>query len=206
MILKGRDALEYDAFYGKEGFNYLAEAKTSNPTILKRGCASCYFDQQWLYYKRVTPIPQDLDLWYQLQYGRSSTAVSGNRYGTDFLIYGSYEDAVQSKNAWNCPAYNYNEGFPGNCGPYNTVRSSQGSTFDNSGSRPDVAWYMEKRGKTLTSLAQDESQLSELSEANLGAFSGLITTTVGDVKIPGRSYVDGDGTAMFMTTSGSVSL
>jgi len=62
---------------------------------------------------------------------------------------------------------------------------------------------MEKRGKTLTSLAQDESQLSELSEANLGAFSGLITTTVGDVKIPGRSYVNGDGATMFMTTSGS---
>jgi hypothetical protein len=206
MILKGRDALEYDTFYGKEAFNYLAEAKSSKPTILKRGCASCYFDQQWLYYKRVTPIPQDLDLWYQLQYGRSSAPGDGNRYGTDFVIYGSYEDALQDKNAWKCPTYNYNEGFPGNCGPNNTTRSSQGSTFDSSSSRPDVAWYMEKRQKSLLSLPQDESELSSMPDANFGSFSGLFTTTIGDVKIPGRAYVDDDGTTMFMTTSGSVSL
>ena len=66
-------------------------------TLLVHGCASCYYDQQWLWYKRVTPIPADLDLWWQLQYGRYQAGVAGNRYAVDFLIYGSYEDALNDE-------------------------------------------------------------------------------------------------------------
>jgi hypothetical protein len=205
LILRGRDALEHDKFYGKEAFNYLVNANNNNPAILRRACASCYFDQQWLFYKRITPIPQDLDLWYQLQYGRSSSPVNGNIYGIDFLIFGSYEDALQNKNAWRCPTYAYSEGFPGNCGPNNSTRNSQGSTFDSPSSRPDVAWYLEKKGRTLSELAQNQSQLENMPADSLGLFSGLISTTLGDVKIPGKAYVDDVGSTMFMSASGSVS-
>jgi hypothetical protein len=205
LPVRGRDTLKYEKYYGKEAFNYLIDAQSNNPAILRRACASCYFDQQWLYYKRITPIPQELDLWHQLQYGRSVSPVNGNIYGIDFLIFGSYEDAVQNKNAWSCPTYTYSEGFPGNCGPNNSTRTSQGSTFDSPSSRPDVAWYLEKTGRTLSELAQNEAQLENTPADSFGPFSSLITTTLGDVKIPGQAYVDDSGSTMFMSASGNVS-
>ena len=203
VALRGHGALKERKFYGKEGFNHVVDANSTEPAILMRACASCYYDQQWLWYKRVTPIPADLDLWWQLQYGRDRAGVAGNRYGVDFLIYGSYEDALNVENAWECPKYNYRGGFPGDCAPYGTTRNSQGSLFGQWWSRPDVKWFAENKGdKTLHAVAETEA---DALQRNVGTFSSLFTTAIGKASIPGQAYTENSGDALFVSASGKVS-
>ena len=205
-FLRGRDALYEDKFYGKEAFKHLVDANSTEPAILMRGCASCHFDQQWLFYKRVTPIPENLDLWWQLQYGKIRSGVAGNRYGVDFLIYGSHEDALNDENAWECPSYDGRSGFPGNCAPYRTRRNSQGSLFDQWWTRTDVAWFVENKGdKTLHAIAETEAELDAL-KGNGGAFSSMVTTAIGAASIPGYAYTkSSDRDVLLMSAAGKVS-
>jgi hypothetical protein len=169
-----------------------------------RACASCYFDQQWLWYKRLTPIPATFDLWNQLQFANqdSSTGTVGNLYGIDFKIYGSYQDALDDKNAWVCTAYSYRDGFPGNCAPNGSSRTSQGSFFDSSSTRPDVAWFVENKGKVLNALPQTESETS--SSQVFGSFYDMVAVNIGSNRIPGQAYVEGSGNKLFMSASGAV--
>ena len=204
VILRGKDALNDNRYYGKEAFNYLMDSTSTTPAILMRGCASCYFDQQWLWYKRLTPIPATFDLWNQLQFANqdSSTGTVGNLYGIDFTIYGSYQDALDDKNAWVCTAYSYRDGFPGNCAPNGSRRTSQGSFFDSSSTRPDVAWFVENKGKVLNALPQTESETS--SSQVFGSFYDMVAVNIGSNRIPGQAYVEGSGNKLFMSASGAV--
>ena len=204
IILRGKDAFDANKFYGKQAFNYLMSSTSASPAILKRACASCYFDQQWLYYKRMTPVPANLDLWQILQFsGREpSNGTVGNLYGVDFKIYGSYEDALDDKNAWSCPGYKYSDGFPGTCAPYGATRSSQNGFFDASWTRPDIAWFMENKGKVLTALPQNEVEV--VSRPELGIYTDLVEVNIGTNTIPGEAYVDESGNTIYMTASGAV--
>ena len=204
VALRGHGALKERKFYGKEGFNHVVDANSTEPAILMRACASCYYDQQWLWYKRVTPIPADLDLWWQLQYGRDRKGVTGNHYGVDFLIYGSYDDALNDENAWECPKYDYRGGFPGNCAPDGRTRNSQGSLFGHSSSRPDVKWFAENKGDTLHAVAETEAEADTL-QRRAGAFSSFATTAIGEARIPGQAYTKNSGGALIVTASGKVS-
>eukprot|EP00545_Synedropsis_sp_CCMP1620_P000179 CAMPEP_0119010630 /NCGR_PEP_ID=MMETSP1176-20130426/5139_1 /TAXON_ID=265551 /ORGANISM="Synedropsis recta cf, Strain CCMP1620" /LENGTH=1000 /DNA_ID=CAMNT_0006963329 /DNA_START=157 /DNA_END=3159 /DNA_ORIENTATION=+ len=199
IVLGGRGALHEDMFYGKEAFNYLVETNSTEPIILKRGCAACYFDHQWLYYKRVTQIPSDLDLWYHLRNGRDEAV--GNVYGVDFLIYSSYEDALNDENAWSCPEYRYRDGFPGNCGPEGTTRRSQGGLFNSRDAKNDVKWFAQNKGKELHALTAREEDVQPRSSVT--AFSSLVTTLIGPINnIPGQAYTEDSGNTLIISASG----
>lgn len=204
ITLRGKDALVNNKYYGKEAFSYLVDAKSTNPAILMRACASCYFDQQWLWYKRLTPIPEGFDLWNQLQFsGRDSiNGTLGNRYGVDFKIYGTHEDALGDKNAWSCLGYTYMNGFPGDCAPNGGTRTNQGSFFDSSWTKPDVAWFVENKGRILNALPQTES--TAIGSTMFGSFFDMAAINIGANKIPGQAYVEGSGKTMFMSASGAV--
>jgi hypothetical protein len=201
VTLGGRAALYEDMYYGRESFNYLVDANSTEPAILKRGCAACYFDHQWLYYKRVSPIPADFDLWYDLRFG--SREVEGNKYDADFLIYGTYEDALNDENAWSCPDYNYRDGFPGRCGPDGTTRRSQSGRFNGRDSKNDVKWFAQNKGKELHALATREGDVVNVPQRSVTAFSSLITTLVGPMHyIPGQAYTEESGNVLVVTASG----
>ena len=204
IILRGKDALNDNRYYGKEAFNYLVDSKNNTPAILMRACASCYFDQQWLWYKRLTPIPAEFDLWNQLQFSGqdSSTGTVGNLYGVDFNIYGSYQDALDNKNACKCDGYSYSDGFPGNCDPNGNKRSNQGAFFDSSWTKPDVAWFVENKGRVLNPLPQTESKSS--GSQMFGSFYDMVAINIGSHRIPGQAYVEGSGNTMYMSASGAV--
>lgn len=200
VVLGGRAALYENHYYGKEAFNYLIDANSTAPAILKRGCAACYYDHQWLYYKRVSPIPDELDLWNHLREGRDD-ADGNNKYGEDFLIYSTYEDALNDENAWTCLEYVYNDGFPGRCGPDGTTRRSQGGNFNSRDAKNDVRWYAQNKGTQLHALAEREEDT--IARSSMTPFSHLTTATIGDTNnIPGQAYTDASGQKLIVTASG----
>jgi hypothetical protein len=123
-------------------------------------------------------------------------------YGIDFKIYGSYQDALDNKNAWICTAYSYSDGFPGNCAPNDNKRTNQGGFFDSSWTKPDIAWFVENKGRVLNALPQMESKTS--SSQMFGSFYDMVAVNIGSNKIPGQAYVEGSGNTMYMSASGAV--
>jgi hypothetical protein len=180
-LLGGREYLGNDTYIGKEASKYLIHANNaSNPSILRRLCASCVETHQFLYYKRLTPIPDQLNLISHLMFDQKN--VTGNTYGVDFLIFSSYEDAKDPSNtkAWTCPAYVYTRGFPGNCGPSGTVVTSQEVIFGTTWSKTDAAWHVETNSdRTLTPFA---------------------TTLIGTNRFPGLSVISNK--KMYLTATG----
>lgn len=184
-LLGGRESLGNYTFIGKEGFNYLINGNnTADPSILRRLCASCVETHQYLYYKRLTPIPDQLSLINHLMFDR--TNATRNTYGVDFLIFSSFEDAKDSSNtkAWKCPAYNYTKGFPGDCGPGGTIITGQEVIFGSTWSKTDAAWHVETNStRTLTPIP---------------------TTLIGNISLDGSmlgsSYISNK--KMYLTASG----
>ena len=151
-LLAGRESLGNETSIGRDASKYLMGVNTASPpSILRRLCATCATTHQILYYKRLTPVPFELNLVDQLKSGR--TSVTGNQYGVDFLIFASYKDTKDANNtkAWLCPMYKYTSGFPGDCAPDNTTLSSQEVIFGNPwSSQIDGAWHVEISSRTLT--------------------------------------------------------
>jgi hypothetical protein len=177
-ILAGREALGNETYISKQASKYLIDA--SNPLILRCLCASGIETQQFLYYKRLTPIPDQLNLADNLMF--DMVAVTGNSYGVDFLIFSSYEDAKDPNNmkAWICPSYAYTKGFPGSCGPGGTVVTSQEVIFGTTWSKTDAAWYVEARERTLTP---------------------VVTTLIGSNKFPGSAFTASN--TLYLAAAGS---
>ena len=150
-LLAGLGALGGETFIGKEASKYLINV--ASPPILRRLCVTCLESHQSLYYKRLTPIPSALDLVDHLKNGL--TSVTGNLYGVDFLIFSRLEDAVNpsNQNAWECPKYSYNKGFPGACGPLGNV-ANQEIRFDSSSTpQADGAWHVKTSDLALMPVA-----------------------------------------------------
>jgi regulation of enolase protein 1 (concanavalin A-like superfamily) len=93
----------------------------------------------------LTAIPDSFDLLDNLLW-RSNDGGGNNVWGVDFTMHSTYEDALSGLNPWECPnnAYNYGDGFPGNCSPDGTQVKNQQSRFNSGNDQKDVAWYVNK--------------------------------------------------------------
>ena len=134
----GRDALSYMSPMG--AFSFASFLPVGG--IIRRVCPYCDYTHRNVYYKRITTIPSGLDLLDNLKFGKART--TGNVYGTDFLLYSTFDDAVNGQNEWACQAYNYGAGFPGKCTPTGGSINDQQSPFSSQKVQRDVGFYAQQ--------------------------------------------------------------
>ena len=136
----GRDALgENVPSLGRLSFRDIFASSTSK--IIERACASCVPSHRHIFIRRLTPLPETLDLRLNLMHSHEQE--TGMVWNVDFTLHSTYQDALTGANPWICPdGYEYEEGFPGNCGPEGTV-SDQSALWGWWNSRSDVAYFLE---------------------------------------------------------------
>jgi len=126
----GREAMFDGHPYGTTAFNevFFGQSLTKDTTpILLRVCPHCIESHQYVYYRRLTQPPAGFDILNNILRYRSSSTPTGNKWGTDFTLHSTYEDAVSGANPWKCRnnAFNYRAAFDGECSPDGTKRSNQ---------------------------------------------------------------------------------
>lgn len=181
----GRDSLKMDNEFGSESFNAVFDDAPNG--IVRRVCIDCIETHQDIYYKRITDVitgvenpAAGLDHFWYLTSGHVET--NGYRYGVDFEIYSTYEDAVNSDNEWGCTAYNYGAFFPGNCRPDGGSVNNVGTRFYSLSGRSHAAFYVEKASGVDTGI------------------SILDSVDIGPVYIPGTARKKDN--AIFLAASG----
>ena len=207
----GRDGLNDGLPFGKNTF-YISMFEHSstapsdpsaevldNTPILLRACAGCVKTHKYIYYRRLTSIANgDFDLLYNLIYERSNGG-GDNVWTEDFTLHSTYEDALTGANPWLCPgdAYNYGDGFPGQCSPTGARVKDQGSIFHwSSGTQLDVAWYVNK----------PESEGIQTFNANTrsGSFTDVDVGTVGATGRTMVTTIDGEDNYHISVASGDI--
>ena len=116
---------EASGFVQVAGRNVQREADTvfrkliqeSPHQIILRKCSTCAPSHQNIYYRRLTPLPDEsidflnvfLDTWVD---------IPANVMGTDFALYSTYSDALTMINEWQfCNFNDPGVGFPRDCSP-----------------------------------------------------------------------------------------
>jgi len=100
-----------------------------NYKVLYRHCESCLPSHQHIYYKRLTPYPNEMQ---RLHLFLGSWVSEGNELGEDFLLFGSYSDLLSGQGNWTyC---NYDDGgsdigFPNGCGPMDSAHCQWSSVL-----------------------------------------------------------------------------
>lgn len=170
----GRDSLAAPSL-GREGFRTIFEQSPNK--IVLRVCITCNKSHQFIYYKRITPLPEDMDL---QDYLKNHWKSESNSLNVDFKLFSTYQEALAETNPWQVCNYDHPHiGFPRECGPESIVRN-QWSKFEWRSGRSDVAFYVEK------------SQF-EFIDGN--------GKDIGGVALPGQT-LEADG-KYYMTASGS---
>merc|ERR1711981_892602 len=93
-----------------------AKINDSSLKIVKRTCLDCKDTHTYIYYRRFTDIPDDLDFMDLLLMNWFDDA--GNEFNKDFKLYSTLQDAKEDKNEWTYCNFMHPEiGFPRDCGP-----------------------------------------------------------------------------------------
>lgn len=116
-----------------------AAFETSSTKTIRRICTSCSPSHRDVYYKRLTAVPDSLDLLNMLKDSFSSV---DNILGTDFTI--SSKDKNGSSTPWTHCEYSDARGFPYQCGPDGTVTKQWTSTKSGATYAKIYAYYIEK--------------------------------------------------------------
>jgi len=74
-------------------------------------CPSCYSSHKDIYYRRLTPMPEDFDLLDTLM---NNWMDLDNQFNVDFALYSSYFDAYYNKERWTYCNFN-DSGCPVTC-------------------------------------------------------------------------------------------
>lgn len=128
--------------YGKGKLHYarmdsseVREKMNGGLNIIKRRCLDCHETHVNVYYKRLTPVPDDLDMMdLLLDYWNDP---AGNEFNVDFKLYSSYADAVEDRSPWKyCNFMDKGIGFPRDCGPDRAVGGQWNSLYR--GGKQDV--------------------------------------------------------------------
>lgn len=178
------------ATFGTEALRTALTTETADLTdaphgIIRRTCGTCDPEFKDIYYRRLTPIPAGFDLLHNILHQRNDGG-GNNRWGVDFSLHSTYEDAVNNVNAWLCPGNSFNYGAPfyGECSPSGNRVRDQYSIFSWSpGPRAHVGYYIAK--------GEDE---------------GMVKVDTNHIK--GRDYANGmalqsaDGKTVYMTGAG----
>lgn len=126
--------------------------------IIKRVCPSCSGTHATIYYRRLTDIPDDLDILDLVMNNWFDTYA--NTFNEDFALYSTYEDAVLDNVANRWSFCNFNDagvGFPRDCGPEGHKSHQWNSYYRGGGAANDHAFYV------LTNPDFDDSELANIA-------------------------------------------
>merc|ERR1712039_87280 len=127
------------------GPNAFRKALSASPTgIVKRLCAGCGDSHREVYYKRLTAVPNDLDLFAAL---KSNWTDYKNVLHKDFEIYGDYQAALTGRQPWQFCNFDDPSGVGAfrDCGPTGRV-INQWNSFSGRGGQENVAFYVDSTG------------------------------------------------------------
>uniref|UniRef100_A0A6V2LP54 WSC domain-containing protein n=2 Tax=Ditylum brightwellii TaxID=49249 RepID=A0A6V2LP54_9STRA len=114
--------------------NFNSILANSGNSIIRRICVDCVAPYDDVYYRRYTSPPDDL---YAILYHSFDHNMVGNKMGTDFNLFSTFEDAVRDINPWEyCVTYDplNKAGFPNRCGPdYESTRMDQWHLYNERG-------------------------------------------------------------------------
>jgi len=179
----GKESLKMEAPFPSLSFDYVFSQ--SPDKIIMRVCISCPESHHFVFYKRLTPVPDDDESFDHLDYLAKYNRKHNNLfvYGVDFELYSTYEEALSGTNEWNCQDYKYDHYFPGGCAPDGSSADTDvGARFNPNGRKTDAAFYIQKiPGKSL--------DIETLGSFNIG-YVGL----PGTVRAVGNTlYISGAG-------------
>ena len=99
--------------------------------IVRRVCPTCDATHKDIYYRRLTPMPDDFDLLDTLMNNWFDT---NNAHNVDFALYSSYMDAFYDENRWTfCNFNDAGIGFPRDCGPTGRVNHNWNAYYRGGG-------------------------------------------------------------------------
>ena len=99
--------------------------------IVRRVCPSCSGSHRDIYYRRLTPMPDDFDLLDTLMNNWMSL---NNTLNVDFALYSTSLDAYYDVNRWTyCNYDDPGVGFPRDCGPTNRVNNNWNAYYRGGG-------------------------------------------------------------------------
>ena len=128
-----------------------ADGTTERPCIILRICDSCPDEShRSIYYKRKTPLPSEqevyfLDMFMNNWSSESNVMIDDENPDGDFMLFSSYEDALNEDNAWEYCNYDADRiGFPRECGPYGRKWNQWNSYVKHGGHAHQHGFYVEK--------------------------------------------------------------
>jgi len=143
-FLKDNDS-KYPNFWDKYEEDFRALIAASPNQIIRRTCIYCWEGLKDIYIKRVTDIPDTCkSLLYNLLANYDNKC---GIPGTDFKLYSTYEDAINSTNEWAYYRFKGGVGFPGESGPVSRTYNNWNDRDRHLSNRhPGVyhAYYVEK--------------------------------------------------------------
>jgi len=207
----GRDDLYSDPPYPRDAFKKaffqgsltappdlnVTEFNIGEQPIMMRICATCTDTHKKIFYRRKTPITDpNFDLLQSILFHRGD-GNGQNKWGEDFSLHSTYQDAVTGNNEWECinDAFNYNAPFDGECSPTGAKIRNQFSIWNwYPGPRNDVAYYINK---------PEYEGIQELDLSTSQRYYNVQTDIdIGLVSIPGRTFEAVDG-ALHISGSGN---
>ena len=106
--------------------------------IVRRVCPTCRDTHKDVYYRRITPMPEDFDL---LDILMNNWIDTDNVLDVDFALYSTHLDAYYDTNRWTYCNYNYDYvGFPRDCGP--TRGSDNWNSYIRTGGRAETHAFL----------------------------------------------------------------
>ena len=139
--------------------------------IVRRVCPGCSNSHKDVYYRRLTPMPDDFDLLDTLM---NNWFDEDNAHNVDFAIYSTHLDAYYDTNRWTfCNFNDAGIGFPRDCGPTGRVNSNWNSYYRGGGKAEKHAFLLPANPSF------DESKLNNIAlgkpTAQQGSWNGGIS-------------------------------
>jgi hypothetical protein len=196
----GRELLKQRDPYGHRAFNKSLKLSASGPVhygIIFRACATCTFSHRKIFYRRITPVPEDFNLLYNILY-EASDGGGKNRWNIDFSLHSTYEDAVNGTKPWLCPGavFNYVATFYGECSPTGAKVVDQFSRFhENWGQKKDVGYFVNKaEGDGLQVISTNAIKGYTYWSNDYGFSGGVASGIALQDPADGAIYMNGGGT------------
>jgi len=140
---------------------------------VRRLCPSCAETHQDIVYKRLTALPEgvDIDIDYFDLFTENWKDHPYNSNLIDFTLHSSFEEALVDANPWSYCNYNAdNVGFPRECGPSGWVGSQWNSV--NKGGQPDIGLYVWNANPSITDPARPLPSVGEFGDKQAGTCVG----------------------------------
>lgn len=184
-ILVGRDAFEYRAITTSL-FKLLYDEAPQK--IIYRVCPDCDDPYKHVYYRRISDVPADYDLFNALK-NDWKLHDTYEKNDQDFNLYSTFEEAITEQNPWTQIKQKQYKGMPGESGPDADNQNAHFYTNFQSGyGREDVAMYIMASSSRSAPIIQRHVEVGTTINHGNGAGGAASVTADGKYLINAVGY------------------